>query len=120
MPCPTCGRHSIICGACGNCLTHCTCPPPPGSSKSVVFICSRRRMRPQPCKFCGARSTRRCDFPVKRKSGTISGTPRMVNGTCDVYLCDRCAVPQATGIDYCPPHERNKVKIMEERLRSKL
>lgn len=25
MSCPTCGKHSIICGSCGQCLRHCKC-----------------------------------------------------------------------------------------------
>jgi hypothetical protein len=121
MSCKTCGRHSIICGGCGECLEHCTCPPMPGPSCNTVkvetsagpvtaIICTRGRRRKN-CEFCSRYATKQCDFPVERPMGKSQ--------LCDKWLCDRCATPQGPNIDFCPPHERNKTKIMEARLRSK-
>jgi len=76
-----------------------------------AIICTRGGRSAQRCQFCGARSTKQCDFPVARNGK---------DGTCDAFMCDRCATAQSPEVDYCPPHERNKLKIMEARLRSKI
>lgn len=72
-----------------------------------AIICSRGKR--ERCQFCGASASKQCDFPVERKGKQT---------TCDAWMCNRCATPQGPNLDYCPPHERNKVKIMEARLRS--
>jgi hypothetical protein len=70
-----------------------------------AFVCTRG-MRHN-CQFCSRYATKQCDFPI------IKGGKHT---TCSAHICDRCAVVQALGIDFCPPHDRNKVKIMEARL----
>jgi hypothetical protein len=117
MSCPVCGAHSIICGACGNCLSHCKCGPAPGPSCNTVrgqtsdgqpftaIICTRGQRRHN-CEFCSRYATKQCDFPVIRNGKET---------TCDRWMCDGCATVQGPNLDYCPPHERNKVKIMAAR-----
>jgi hypothetical protein len=76
-----------------------------------VIICGRRASPRHSCAFCSRYATHQCDFPVTRNGK---------KGTCDQWMCDRCATSQGPNLDFCPPHERNKVKIMEAQLRSKL
>jgi hypothetical protein len=115
MSCKTCGRHSIICGGCGECLEHCTCPPMPGPSCNTVkvetsagpvtaIICTRGRRR-QNCKFCSRYSTKLCDFPL---AGPKAGK------TCDAPMCDRCAVHVGPDKDFCPPHYNYREKQMAD------
>lgn len=48
------------------------------------------------CSSCGRPGADiRCDYPVKTKSGT-----------CDRWLCKRCAVSVGPDWDYCPVHDR--------------
>lgn len=74
----------------------------------AVIVCSRGRSRKQ-CKHCRRRpATKLCDFPLRgRKQGK----------TCDMGLCETCAVKQAhqapfrgtlagDTIDLCPAHDR--------------
>lgn len=63
---------------------------------SHLVICSRG-VHVRRCRTCGAPSTKLCDFPLR---GEKAGQ------TCDVPLCDRCAVSQGVNRDYCPPHAR--------------
>ena len=63
----------------------------PGGGYAI--ICSRGR-RPRPCACCNLPSTKLCDFPTG-------------NGkTCDLPLCDKCAVKGGPNVDFCPGHER--------------
>lgn len=95
---------------------------------TTMIVCSRGRRHN--CQFCPRRATKQCDFPIFRNGK---------KGTCDAWMCDRCAQTQhkagcafvlgddhgvivernctcTSDLDYCPPHERNKLKIMEARL----
>jgi hypothetical protein len=67
----------------------------------VVGIACGSRSRPKPCKQCGARSTRLCDYPL---AGKKRGT------TCDAPLCDRCAVKVGPDRDFCRPHANLRAK----------
>jgi hypothetical protein len=60
------------------------------------WICSRGSMS-KPCKSCGRRSTKLCDYKL---SGSKSGK------TCDVPICDRCATSVGKNLDLCPVHAR--------------
>jgi pyruvate-formate lyase-activating enzyme len=82
-------------------------PNPEGGEPIRAIICTRGRRHN--CQFCSRWATKQCDFPVVRKGKDV---------TCDAWMCDRCATKQSPSadIDFCPPHERNKVKIMEARL----
>jgi hypothetical protein len=71
-----------------------------------AIVCTRGRRHN--CEFCSRYATKQCDFPIL-KDGKQT--------TCSKFICDRCAVAQSPGIDFCGPHDRNKVKIMEARLR---
>jgi hypothetical protein len=76
---------------------------------SFAFVCTRGQRHN--CAFCSRYATKQCDFPVLRKGAW---------GTCDAWLCDRCAASQGKDVDYCPPHERNKhqlVHILEARIK---
>jgi hypothetical protein len=63
-----------------------------------------RGERAKKCRACSGRAaTRQCDFPLKgRKAGK----------TCDMNICDDCAVVQVgqtlggDSVDYCPVHDR--------------
>jgi hypothetical protein len=58
-------------------------------------FCTRGR-RAKPCVYCGAASSRLCDFPVIRKGK---------KATCDAALCDRCAQHGVSAdVDFCRPH----------------
>jgi hypothetical protein len=51
------------------------------------------------CTACKRRAgSKRCDYPVKKRSGKA--------GTCDRWLCGRCAVSVGEDLDHCPPHAR--------------
>jgi len=76
---------------------------------TTAIICTRGRRHN--CQFCSRYATKQCDFPIVRNGK---------DATCSAWCCDRCATSQSVGIDYCPPHERNKLKIMESRLRSRM
>ena len=56
-----------------------------------AIVCSSRR--PARC-ACGRRATLQCDWKVTERR----------SGTCDVDLCDRCAISPAPGKDLCPDH----------------
>jgi len=80
------------------------------NANAIGIACSRGR-RGKRCKQCGAHATKQCDFAL---------TGRAQGRTCDVYLCDRCAVRQpgravdGDSIDYCPPHARFAAKPLEQ------
>ncbi len=54
-----------------------------GAPKRWCHVCRQRR------------GTLQCDFP----------NPKRKSGTCDKYLCARCAVQIGPNQDYCPNHE---------------
>lgn len=58
---------------------------------SQVIVCSRGRRAPK-CQFCGAPSTKQCDYPLSKDK------------TCDAYMCDRCSKPFGPNVDTCPEH----------------
>jgi hypothetical protein len=60
------------------------------------FACSRGSMS-KPCKSCGRRSTKLCDYKL---SGSKSGK------TCDAPICDHCATSVGKNLDLCPVHAR--------------
>jgi len=69
----------------------------------TAIVCGRFKDNP-PCKWCGKRGTKQCDFPVSR-AGIMS-----VGQACDAWMCDRCAVSVGENRDYCPPHFRHAQK----------
>jgi hypothetical protein len=58
-----------------------------------MIVCGPRRPRKR-C-ACGAVATLQCDWPV----------PGKASGTCDAWLCRRCARHVGADTDYCPAHE---------------
>jgi len=74
------------------------------------------------CEFCKRQyATKQCDFPIERLvKGRYPDKMVRRKGTCDAWMCNACAVAQGPNVDYCPPHERNKLQIMEARLRSRI
>jgi hypothetical protein len=70
------------------------CVPFRSEDGSVTgWVCSRGRAQHR-CK-CGRSATHQCDFPLK---GSKAG------GTCDRWLCAKCAVHVGPNLDYCPAH----------------
>lgn len=67
---------------------------------AVAIVCSSRS-RTKPCRQCGARSSRLCDYPL---AGKKTGT------TCDAPLCERCAVKVGPDRDYCRAHAAMSAK----------
>jgi hypothetical protein len=67
------------------------------NGKPIAIVCTRGGRKCQVA-GCSNRATQQCDYPVER-NGKV--------GTCDLWLCRRCAVPQpGDDLDYCPPHHR--------------
>jgi hypothetical protein len=65
------------------------------------YICGTRTRRK--CSSCGTYGAdRQCDYPVKVSK--VAGGK--ASGTCDRWLCDRCAASVGPDKDYCPPHQR--------------
>lgn len=65
---------------------------------AIGIACDRVRSRrgTHKCSSCGRLfADKQCDYPVKTKSGT-----------CDRWLCRKCAVSVGPDRDYCPPHHR--------------
>lgn len=60
-----------------------------------AILCSHTRRAPK-CSVCGRPSSKQCDFPTRSRSGT-----------CDKFLCDKCAVPFGDDTDFCPSHPRS-------------
>jgi hypothetical protein len=67
------------------------------NGKAIGIACGRRDRRACSTPGCSGDATVQCDFPVTRKGKA---------GTCDRYVCRRCAVSVGTDRDYCPPHAR--------------
>lgn len=62
----------------------------------AIGIGCDRSKRYHKCSSCSAYGANvQCDYPVKTKSGT-----------CDRWLCRKCAVKVGPDRDYCPPHDR--------------
>ena len=62
---------------------------------AIGIGCDRGR-RSHTCTSCKAYGANlQCDYRVKTKSGT-----------CDRWLCRKCAVKVSPDRDYCPPHHR--------------
>jgi hypothetical protein len=58
-----------------------------------AFVChSGPRPKRRPCGVCRSPADLQCDHP------------RLHGGTCDKYLCRRCAVPKGANVDWCPTH----------------
>jgi hypothetical protein len=63
---------------------------------AIGIGCDRTRRPSHKCSSCGwGGADKQCDYPVKTKSGT-----------CDRWLCRKCAVSVGPDRDYCPPHHR--------------
>jgi hypothetical protein len=73
----------------------------------VTGIVCTRGERAKRCKACGDRASRQCDFGL---------TARAAGRTCDVHLCERCAVVVGPERDYCPPHARLAAKGEQQQL----
>lgn len=73
----------------------------PGGGHAI--ICSDGRT--PKCKFCGAKSTKQCDFADSSR----------LTGTCDAYMCNRCSMPIAHEKDYCPNHAKVAAELYQER-----
>jgi len=58
---------------------------------SVAHVRYAKRRAPK-CQFCGAPSTKQCDYPLSKTK------------TCDAYMCDRCSKPFGPNVDTCPEH----------------
>jgi transcriptional regulator with XRE-family HTH domain len=83
-------------------LTGETPPAPPADEPVMIFVCSRGQGRhSHRCKECGARASKQCAYALAAKAA---------RKTCDVWLCERCAVVVGTDRDYCPPHARHAAK----------
>ena len=63
-----------------------------GNGVSAI-VCSRGAKR---CK-CGNRVTKLCDYPLAGK---------LTSKTCDMPMCERCAVHVGDNKDYCQVHAR--------------
>lgn len=71
------------------------------SGRVMAIACSRGQRRSCSTPGCGRDGTQQCDFPVKRNGRT---------GTCDRYICPKCATRVGPDRDYCPPHQRTAEK----------
>ncbi len=64
------------------------------NGKPIGFACSRGGRKPKPCAYCGAASSRLCDYPV------VGG----VEGMCSRPICDRCTTRLGKETDLCREH----------------
>jgi hypothetical protein len=63
---------------------------------AIGIACDRSRPQSHKCSSCGwGGANLQCDYPVKKKSGT-----------CDRWLCKRCALDAGPDKHHCPPHHR--------------
>lgn len=62
-------------------------------TRAIVCFSGKRPRAPR-CR-CGAAASIQCDFPI-------------LAGTCDRYLCRRCAVRVGPDRDFCPDHLRER------------
>jgi hypothetical protein len=63
---------------------------------SVTRIICSRGSSPKPCQFCGVKiykGGKLCDWPNS-------------NGTCDAFMCAKCATHTGRDRDVCPPHAK--------------
>lgn len=69
-----------------------------GGPRGNVIICTRGRRRSD-CSTpgCTNRADIQCDFAVTRAGAA---------GTCDRFICRRCAVHVGINKDYCPVHAK--------------
>jgi len=67
--------------------------------RPVAIACSRGPHKACATPGCRNHADKQCDFPVTR-----SGRP----GTCDRFICSKCAVRVGPDLDHCPPHARAK------------
>jgi hypothetical protein len=58
----------------------------------MVVVCGPRPRRKR-CGVCGRPADKLCDWPMP------------AGGTCDLPICDRCAVPIGKDKDLCPGHD---------------
>jgi hypothetical protein len=68
-----------------------------GNGRELAIACSRGERHRCSTPGCQNDGTKQCDFPVKR-----NGKP----GTCDRYICQKCAMRVGPDLDYCGPHAR--------------
>lgn len=72
----------------------------------VTGIVCTSRTRVKPCRQCGARSARLCDYALM---GRLAGK------TCDMPLCAKCAVKVGPDRDLCRAHaELERAPAIEE------
>lgn len=64
----------------------------------TAIVCTRgERSRSCATPGCSNRADKQCDFAVTRNGKA---------GTCDRYICPKCAVSAGRNADHCPPHAR--------------
>ena len=61
---------------------------------SFAIICTRGN-RQKPCQYCGHPSSKLCDFKL---AGAKAGR------TCDVPMCEKCAMHIPPDTDFCKSH----------------
>jgi len=71
-----------------------------GGGASAIICTRGERRRSCATPGCANRADKQCDFPVTR-NGKV--------GTCDRFVCSRCAVSKGHDLDFCPPHARVEV-----------
>lgn len=65
------------------------------------------------CRICHRPATKLCDYVVGRWVSPHMVVKHGANMTCDMPLCDQCAVELFNGFDVCPEHARAiKEKLM--------
>lgn len=67
-----------------------------GNGVSAI-VCTRGPRQGCQSPGCTNRGELQCDFKVTRKN---------VEGTCDRFICRRCAVHVGINKDYCPVHAK--------------
>lgn len=68
MACPSCGRHSVVCGRCGMCLQqHCTC------LDAECLKCGSETIVPHDFKFNGFAKHDNCGGQLVKKSSYAKG-----------------------------------------------
>jgi hypothetical protein len=72
-----------------------------GEHQITGFVCGPRQ-KARECRFCheSRQDGRLCDWP-REKGG----------GTCDAFMCVKCARNVGPNLDYCPPHAKKALAL---------